>query len=442
MFKKFLVLIAISGLLSVVNAAEVTDVASSFDYKNPFDFNFDIRYLSSHHFGSIKREYNTMMDGAYADANGNLYYATSNRKVESKEYKGNPHLIYLQKIVLDAEIGLYHNLSLSFQLPVIISEQYKMIVHNASSNPGTSSLAGQQLFPWQGNLDYMHGKNLGDFSMGLQWAPFSEERKNHFMSWLLGINITFPTAPVKTPAGMNKLVQLSGLRHVVPSGVTGKTGDGLFRFDFRTAVSKKYLISKASSAEPYFQFMLSLPVNSSKSIYSDPKEAVVFNIGSDFNLWENKKHGQRVRLRGDVEVYYTNKGNAYSAIADARAVSDENWVSDPGNLASGYDWIFPSADDKNRNILPIEDPWVQISGMLKLSVKVCKYIELAGFAKFGYRHKHYLTNATPGKAGYIDGLDSEKTPWLGDGTKGRLGGRLLAEQYFVLDWGFNLKLLF
>jgi hypothetical protein len=79
---------------------------------------------------------------------------------------------------------------------------------------------------------------------------------------------------------------------------------------------------------------------------------------------------------------------------------------------------------------------------LKLSVRVYKYVELGGFAKFGYRHKHYLTNANPGTAGYIEGLDSENTPWVGSGVKSKYGGRLLAEEYFVLDWGVNLKLLF
>ncbi|HQM85061.1 MAG TPA: hypothetical protein PLD55_10315, partial [bacterium] len=302
MFRKFFSVSIILGLFFSVHAAEVTEVASSFDYKNPFDFNLDVKYLSTQHFGSIKREYNTMIDGAYQDVNGNLYYATTDRRVETKEYEGNPHLMHMQKLLFDAEIGLYHNLSLSLQLPVILSEQYKMVLFDTSVNPDDSTLAGQQLFPWAGNLDYTH-KGLGDLSIGLQWAPFSEERKNRFMSWLLGMNVTFPTAPVKTPEGMNKLTRSSGTNYIVPSGNAGKAGDGLFRFDFRTAVSKKYSIT-----EPYFQFMFSLPVNSSKSIYNDPKEAVVFNIGSDFNFWENKKHGQRVKLRTDIEVAYTNKG--------------------------------------------------------------------------------------------------------------------------------------
>ena len=436
MFRKFFSVSIILGLFFSVHAAEVTEVASSFDYKNPFDFNLDVKYLSTQHFGSIKREYNTMIDGAYQDVNGNLYYATTDRRVETKEYEGNPHLMHMQKLLFDAEIGLYHNLSLSLQLPVILSEQYKMVLFDTSVKPDDSTLAGQQLFPWAGNLDYTH-KGLGDLSIGLQWAPFSEERKNRFMSWLLGMNVTFPTAPVKTPEGMNKLTRSSGTNYIVPSGNAGKAGDGLFRFDFRTAVSKKYSIT-----EPYFQFMFSLPVNSSKSIYNDPKEAVVFNIGSDFNFWENKKHGQRVKLRTDIEVAYTNKGNAYNAIADARAVSDERWVADPDNLSNSYNWPYVATDSKNRNILPVEDSWVQISGMLKLSVRVYKYVELGGFAKFGYRHKHYLTNANPGTAGYIEGLDSENTPWVGTGVQSKFGGRLLAEEYFILDWGVNLKLLF
>jgi len=118
MFRKFFSVSIILGLFFSVHAAEVTEVASSFDYKNPFDFNLDVKYLSTQHFGSIKREYNTMIDGAYQDVNGNLYYATTDRRVETKEYEGNPHLMHMQKLLFDAEIGLYHNLSLSLQLPL------------------------------------------------------------------------------------------------------------------------------------------------------------------------------------------------------------------------------------------------------------------------------------------------------------------------------------
>jgi hypothetical protein len=132
MFRKFFWVSIIFSMFFSLHGAEVTEVASSFDYKNPFDFNLDVKYLSTQHFGSIKREYNTMIDGAYQDVNGNYYYATTDRRVETKEYKGNPHLLHMQKLLFDAEIGLYHNLSLSLQLPVILSEQYKMVLFDTS----------------------------------------------------------------------------------------------------------------------------------------------------------------------------------------------------------------------------------------------------------------------------------------------------------------------
>lgn len=420
MFKKVLSVFIFGMFFIQLSAADVTDVASSADKDDPFDLNLDIKYLSTHHFGSIKREYNNYADYVYEDETGKQYYSTEARRVETKEYEGNPALYYMHKMQFDLEIGLYHNLSLSFGLPVIISEQYKMVMFDDVNAPDASTLAGQQLFPWSGNLDYEH-KGLGDISFGLQWAPFSQERKNRFMSWLIGMNVTFPTASVKTPEGMNvRSTSSDGSSIVIPAGNAGSMGDGLFKLDFRTAASKRY-----SVAEPYLQLMFSLPVNSSKSIYNDPKESFTINTGTEIYLYENKNLGQVFKLRTDIEVMYTNKGDAYNAIADAR------WVYDG------------TADADIYAKLPVEDPWVQVAGMLKLSARVWKYIELGGFAKFGYRHKHYLTNAGEGSPSFISGLDSERTPWIGSSDQqSKLGGRLLAEEYFVLDWGFNLKALF
>lgn len=407
-----------------VNAAEVTEVASSFDYGNPFDFNFDLQYLSTHHFGSIKREYNTVPEGAYQSGDS-YFYTTADRRVETKEYGGNPELYYTHKLNFDAEIGLYKNLSISFALPLIFSEEFSLLRASASEEPSIVSLEGQNLFP-AGDLFYKN-KGVGDFALALQWAPFSDERKNHNFSWLIGMKVTFPTASVRTPVAANESTD----GWLAVSGKNGKVGEGLYRIDLRTAISKKYEI-----AEPYFQFIFSVPATSSKSIYKDPKEACVFNLGSDWNwLFGAKKNGQKIKLRTDIEIYYTNKGNAYNAIADAR------WIySDPLNLE--YGWANEDGTYSLDNILPIEDSWVQVAAMLRLEIRIWKYIEIGGFAKFGYRHKHYLSVAQEGESGFIPGIDSEATPWLGSGDKGKLGGKLLAEEYFVLDWGFNLKLLF
>ena len=314
MFRKVLIALIVTIMYFSISAAEVTDVASSFDFKNPFDFNLDVQFISTHHFGSIKREYNTDADYVYEDINGQAYYTTESRRVETKEYEGNPQLYLMRKLLIGTEIGLYHNLSLSFDLPIILQEQYNMVVNSSEAQfaPGEMSLPGQGLFPYEGNLDYSH-KGVGDIAFGLQWAPFSEARKNKFFSWLLGMKVTFPTAAVKTPVGMNEVDN----GDVVPSGKTGKVGDGLFVFDFRTAVSKRYGV-----VEPYLQFLVSIPVPSGKSIYINPKEAIQFNFGTEINFHENKDLGQKIHLRTDIEVLYTSKGNAYNSIANARWVYD------------------------------------------------------------------------------------------------------------------------
>src|SRR5581483_7278507 len=84
-------------------AADITDVASSFEEGNRFDFRFRVRYDHLQKSASVKREI------AAGDATG--------------VFKDLAYSEVRDSLALRAELGLYHDLMLSFELPVILNEQ-------------------------------------------------------------------------------------------------------------------------------------------------------------------------------------------------------------------------------------------------------------------------------------------------------------------------------
>ncbi|HNT27785.1 MAG TPA: hypothetical protein PKH10_06375, partial [bacterium] len=149
----------------------------------------------------------------------------------------------------------------------------------------------------------------------------------------------------------------------------------------------------------------------------------------------------KIFCRVDLGMQYTTGGNAYNYITDARWIYDD---IDPETL---YGWVLPAGKDKYYHLLPLEDPFFSTTFLFKMNFRIFEYFQFGGHASVGYRHKHYLT-AAKGDAlirepGFIPGLDSEETPWLGTTVVAqRSGGRILSEANVIVGWGFYLSGMF
>jgi len=433
----FVVLFVVLGIAQALLAAEVTEVADSFDKNNPFDFNLNIYYRNTHEFANLKREYNTIPK-TYEDDNGQLYYTTESRRVETLEYKGNPEMRYLRELLIASEIGLYHDLSISVDVPIVLKDAYRLLLENydldAQGNavPREYSLIEQDLFPDAGNLSYAHGIGVGDIGVGIQWAPFNQERGEDAFSWLLGFKAFFPTSSVKSPKGMNTIDNTGA---VTTADTSDKgVGSGLFAFDIRTAVAKRYEV-----AEPYVQAIAHLTVPSANSLIVKPRHEFTLNTGTDLIAFENLDKGHKIFFRLDLGLSYTTRGNNYNYITDARWIYDD---IDP--TIAKYGWVLPATEDKYYHILPMEDPYFTATFLFKMNFRVAQYVQFGGYASAGYRHKHYLSAArndgTTQEPGFIPGIDSEETPWVGNSAPDqRSGGRILAEANVLVGWGFYLS---
>src|SRR5437667_2467167 len=103
------VLVAVAGTAAPgrARAADLTNVASSFDEDNPFDFRFRVRFDHTEKRGQIKREFEGLTP-------------TQARILTLRD------LVYAQSrdtLSLRAEVGLFQDLMLHVELPIIMAEQ-------------------------------------------------------------------------------------------------------------------------------------------------------------------------------------------------------------------------------------------------------------------------------------------------------------------------------
>ncbi|HWE27361.1 MAG TPA: hypothetical protein VHB97_05125, partial [Polyangia bacterium] len=102
-----LVAVAAGAVSPPARAADVTDVASSFDEDHPFGFRFRVRYDHTEKRGQIKRELEGLSPTQSSIAVlRDLAYAQTR-----------------DALSLRAEIGLFQDLMLHAELPIILGEQ-------------------------------------------------------------------------------------------------------------------------------------------------------------------------------------------------------------------------------------------------------------------------------------------------------------------------------
>jgi hypothetical protein len=243
-------------------AAELTDVASSFDDHNRFDFRFRMRYDHTEKRAQIKRE----VQGLSATQDTNLLF------------KDLLYEQYRDQLTLRAEIGLYHDLSIDFELPIIIEEAASYSLDNSAGsacvfppqmnpncvNDTNSTTIRDGIVPAAGYdarnngvalpgglfRSVLRGARGGSgadafdtFNVGLNWAPLSQARDDTKPTWLVSVQGQFSIGNVKA------------FDRASPDANHG-VSDGTHRLFIRTAISKRYKF-----LDPYWDlwYLLSIP---------------------------------------------------------------------------------------------------------------------------------------------------------------------------------------
>lgn len=385
------------------SAAELTDVASSFDKDNPFDFRLRLNYQYTTDSAAIMREY----EGAGQD---------SIRVLKDLVYHHSRHTVSPRM-----EIGIYHDLALSLELPLIVAdnisyeydrrmgseciytgndancvdENNSFVTHDnivprggfdaqASGGGGTFPFGADgrpssQVFrgPGRGGS----GANLLDtINLGLAWAPLSQRRDDTKPTWLIGIEYRFSIGDIMK------------FDRAHPTANTG-VADGLDHLYIRTAISHRF-----QYVDPYVQFWFDYPiVRRGDTLFWDlgptaGNSSPQISGGTIFGLegvpYEKDGYKVGIDVNGRISGKFTGRGysQAWELFASSPALAcDAAWNPSCGLSSNPYKGQAFSG-------LTVIDNYASIGAELALSLQLTKWARFRFYFDYQHDQGHLITN--------------------------------------------------
>lgn len=388
------IIIALLVLLAApARAAQITEVQDSFEEGHPFGMALHVRYQYINDTAKILRE------GPKVSGERHILY----NAVDVTRFQ---HIMHF-----DLAVGLYHDLELALNLPVIIADQTSLDIDTNVLELPFSTFKGSKR------------TGLGNVGLGIRWAPYSYARDKKYPTWLLGIMFRIPSGQVAT-AG-NKAV-----------------GDGVFRVDVNTAISRRVYWW----LEPYFDLHGSLVgTTTKKSPFADrgiedaqtlvtPGHSIGLKLGTEFIPWEVESEGRHFSIDLGVGLDYVFEGREYTELFEllggqAGTCGASNGCSpftysrgvkgEKDRLIQQYQSGDITGDEYNAAIQNIDkdvaagvyditdgitdvEHYGIYSGWLGFHLQPIRYFALGANFSFAYRQPHFITFADPGKDSAVD----------------------------------------
>jgi hypothetical protein len=379
-------------------AADVTRVATRGEPGNPFELHLSVFYDRLQERAQISRE----------GAQDELRYS---RTVNS--------------IVARAAVALAEDVDVHFEMPYVLADDrsWRFGIHAGSPTGGVPGIVssieanaidpngvacpdtngdgvpdpcgGVGLFPVAPSTTVHHGGKTGDLKAGLAWGIFSDKKDPTKPFWLVGLDVTFPTAQLYDPAADR------GTDWSSPFNVQGKPGpfgEKVWKWDVQTILSKRIgvidpyvrahatFMTKSSSTYSNCDHaaelvapgpggriaqMNSLAATNCAAGGSDTEAKLPWIAGVTFGMelvpYENAAEQQKVsmdlRLWGD----YTSASRFYNELTDAS-----------GKLH----WT---------------DEYLTLGGFFGLYLRASRYVSLQATASLAAKTDHFLTGETLGR---------------------------------------------
>ena len=397
-----LVLAVVAG---PVRAAEITRVATSAEPGNPFDLDLGVRWDRSVEAATITREKGTGATGALPG--GIVTDGDRLRYVRSRN-----------AIVPRIAIGLWRDLELHAEMPYVLGDDQQWrygMRYGASTGPAPGdpqSIAGNgidasgtpcvpapcPIFPVAPSTTDYHGGRAGDLTLGIAWGIFNDRKDDTKPFWLVGMDVTAPTAARWDP-GKDRTANTWVSPYSVQAN-PGPIGEKIWKWDLYTALSKRYRYF-----DPYVKAHAQLAFKSS-STYSncDGVDAATapgtvqqmnsnaaagcaaagssagaklpfvagLTAGTEIIPYEDTREGQRLSI--DLRIY-------------GDATSSQRFYNE-----------LTAATGK---LLQTEG-FLEIGALAGLYLRASSYVLLTAQASISTRTSHYLTGEAPGDPGALN----------------------------------------
>jgi hypothetical protein len=382
------------GAAPPARAADVTDVASSFDDDNPFDFRFRFRYDHTEKRGQIKRELEGLSPTQTSIATvRDLFYAFTR-----------------DTLSLRAEVGLFQDLMLHVELPIFLDQQntydFDQSAGAACRFPpdampdcvnamnSTTVRDGFIAAPAMGTMVFKgaaRGAGGGSgldafdtFNFGLTWAPVSQKRDDTKPTWILAIE---PQISIGNIMAYDRA--RPNANHAVSEGV--------HRLYARTAISHRW-----RWIEPYMSFWYMYPIPRGDSLFKDygpsqslknPMQQGGTTFGAELVPFERPKDGHKIFIdvRGRLEGHFAGKGysEAWELLASAGPLGCDA-AQAPYNPACGGATTNSYQGQPFTGITTIEN-YASLGADIGLGVQVGQHARFRTAFEYTHDQSHLIT---------------------------------------------------
>ena len=418
------------------NASEVTRVATAAEEDNPFDFHFGANYSFDYKKAAILREF-----------------------TQGGENQLGRDLVYYQQrqsVNVSMEIGIYRNLSIYAELPVVVSDNRAYALdkqagdcvypNDVTSTGGldasdincvdktNSSTIRDGIIPRNGfdarTPSAAYGqytsedteriftapnrKGIDQLHVGLKYGVLDQDKLPHLPTWVLGLEGRFS---IGRPMAFTRDISLDA-----PASNTS-VGRGMHELGVWTALSRRYRF-----LEPFFGAHWRYAFRASNTNFqnfeyqtkSNPQSTAGLYFGAEFVPWENKAKKQKFAIilmgtadlkyggRGYSEVWELladspalvgtyNPGSGQCNVAEALAYAGAN-PSDPSGFYDAANSAPNSGDCSKFEGLSDIDDFARFGMRTALDFHLGKYARLMFGADVKTETQHFLTDANRGDA--------------------------------------------
>ena len=400
-----LVVVAAAVLPARALAADVTDVATAFDEDDPFDFRLRVRYDHTEKRAQIKREFEGLSPSQTSIAQlKDLLYAQSR-----------------DDLTLRAEIGLYHDLMLSVELPITIDESATYSYDNSAgsgcryppdANPncvnatnsstvadgivgasgynarnGGAALGGNTLFRTV-TRGAGGGKGLDaldTINLGLTWAPLSQKRDDTKPTWILAFEPHISIGNIMAFDRANP-----SANHAVSEGVHRLYG--------RTAISHRWRY-----VDPYMSFWYMYPIARGDSLYKDygpsqktksPMQQGGTSFGAEFIPYEKPRLGHKlfIDVRGRLEGHFSGRGysEAWELLASSPALACDSAHAAYNPSCDSAQTTNPYQNAPFTGVTTIQS-YATLGADVAIGAQIGEHFRLRTSFEYAHDQSHFIT---------------------------------------------------
>ena len=448
------------------SAAVLTDVVDAADGDDPFDVTADVAYDRTLRRAKITREF--VCDPALTLDTCDSAPSGVGALVFAKELRIQR---VTQTMTPRLRFGLFHDLELSLEVPVVIDDTQEVRFagnggdpNGVAVDPTISTIApgerdvvvdgrlvlgpdGQPLREDPENLFDVPQEalptrsGLGDMQLALRWSPFNQERDPARATWTLDFGWRMPTGEI-----------MKGDNTGVGRGVHGLT--------LGTSIARRF-----AHAEPYARLDGTLFVPASDSLFKDyrfaqeyvgPGPVAGFMVGTEVVPYEDPARGIKLFFDFALGARYHAKGRDYSELFDAfanggRACSlDPSATIDPNRACYSVDSNSELAGQPFDGITTVEQ-FMTAEGRIGFGLQASKHLRVGTALSLAHDTEHFLSSADVGRDTNGTGIVESRADanWSADEQNptyvraiDSVGRRLRVEETTVFKVQMNASLMF